>query len=1336
MFGNGGGMVLGGSDSEMAYNEFCDIACDPHNNDTGCIGLHHDGMGWGLKCHDNYIHHMQRTPKREWEWGGYGTTVPQRMAIYIDSSGAGAEIYRNVIYDAPQGLNLPFSAVPETYANNLFVDVMLPVQAGSVQKDTLEGLEIFTREQLLEALGGAAGPYFTTGIYKTAWRDVYPEFNQFIDYFLNKKEDVTQLILPVYNNICVNLNVPRAVIDPTDSYLAHLAPMPPESEVSPDPLYGRYENNRYLEYDPGFVDYAKGNVQLTQAAAVQLGIEWVDLSKIGSSIPSAKPPSGFSVSGLIKSYNPQHYTSLALWREGEAEAAYTFTIDKEKSGSGQREQPFAFEGVEPGIYTLTVSKAAHTNYIVHNIAVEDGNVDLTADGRPDVRLMTLRCGDINGDGNINNSDLTIMWQQANYNRSAAAAANELCDLNGDGLINNIDLTILWLAYNYNRGAVEITLGIEPGLKIYVAPDGDDNNPGTMGAPLQTLTGARNKVRLIKAEQGLPAGGITVYFRGGIYPVTETVHFAAQDSGTEAAPVCYAASPGETPVFSGGSYMAGSAFLALSDPYMWARLYPEARGKVLGYDLYANGFTYGELDYAQEFWQAGDLLENDNAKYHPHGFSVPRMQVFIDDEALYLARFPNKISGIFAGNPYNRYHMLQAPDIIEGGMNWENEELTGAAPKFRTHESRIKNWRSLDDIIVFGMFAAEYDYDELLATVDPAAMTVTLDKSVPDFGIMERGRYAFANVFEELDRPGEYFIDKSTGMLYLYPTTDMSQATVKVSRFAGGFMFELDDASYITFGGLTAELTKGSVMKILGGRNVCVEGCTFKNYGLRGVKIGEGVVSSFDYGYAYGTPQFQEALEMIPAALNGFAHSIRGTTFLNTGYEAACIASGHIGYREKGGALFENNTVKHSGLIGSTYRSGLTLSGCGITVKNNAFMFCRGQAISGCVIDTEVIYNEFADSPCEMAEDTGTIYFNYCTQNDGVQICYNYFHDVTNFSSSGYGFAMRSAAGFDTNMPFGEFSHNVVYNYPAGVSLIDHTSPRTVIGNIQIDTLATFERIPTAFIRDFYNGESGLQYLENDNYALGPHYNSGLYSGELWRQNYPGLYEYYEYMRGEKQDFYPLMSEIRDNVVVYLAKQLSHVSDELPPQMAADPKYGRFENNHYFTADPGFADYRNYNFQLTKEAAQRLGVEWIDMSKIGVAGLAGLTRVSGSYADPDRWTQTAHDPLIQMVGGQSPIMVSFWRYISPGIWEWAADDVLFPGGVGGLNAIPGATYTAYYPGCENYPAQFLGGFGGEYPPGEALTFTVDPQRSRWDYYVFNLEKELAPPLFSAPQCVEK
>ena len=161
---------------------------------------------------------------------------------------------------------------------------------------------------------------------------------------------------------------------------------------------------------------------------------------------------GVSVTGRIKSYNPSNPATIVLM-QGDAEVCRA-TIDA-TSGIGQAEQDFAFEGVEPGTYTLVVTKPGHTSFTVQNIVVGEEDLDLTQDSRESVRLMTLLCGDINGDGMINNADLAILWLAANYNKNVGVAANPECDLNGDGMINNADLAILWLAVNYNKGAVVI-----------------------------------------------------------------------------------------------------------------------------------------------------------------------------------------------------------------------------------------------------------------------------------------------------------------------------------------------------------------------------------------------------------------------------------------------------------------------------------------------------------------------------------------------------------------------------------------------------------------------------------------------------------------------------------------------------------------------------------------------------------------------------------------------------------------------------------------------------------------------------------------------------------------
>gem|GEM_PF-1828017 len=161
---------------------------------------------------------------------------------------------------------------------------------------------------------------------------------------------------------------------------------------------------------------------------------------------------GVFVTGKVKTYNPKAPTTIQLM-QGDDEM-YKTTIEA-TTGSGQIEQTFTFASVMPGTYTLVISKPAHTSFTVQTVVVENENVDLTQDARPDVKLMTLRCGDINGDRMINDGDLTVLWMTANYNRNVSTAANPLCDLNGDGMINDGDLTILWMVANYNRGRIII-----------------------------------------------------------------------------------------------------------------------------------------------------------------------------------------------------------------------------------------------------------------------------------------------------------------------------------------------------------------------------------------------------------------------------------------------------------------------------------------------------------------------------------------------------------------------------------------------------------------------------------------------------------------------------------------------------------------------------------------------------------------------------------------------------------------------------------------------------------------------------------------------------------------
>jgi hypothetical protein len=125
------------------------------------------------------------------------------------------------------------------------------------------------------------------------------------------------------------------------------------------------------------------------------------------------------------------------------------------SGEGLAEQAFEFGGVEPGTYDLVISKPACPRYVVRNVAVGEGSLDLADDSREGARRIALLCGDIDGDGSIGAKDLSLLLSSDNYMKGASSAKNPLADLDGDRTIGAKDLSILLSAANYLKGEVVV-----------------------------------------------------------------------------------------------------------------------------------------------------------------------------------------------------------------------------------------------------------------------------------------------------------------------------------------------------------------------------------------------------------------------------------------------------------------------------------------------------------------------------------------------------------------------------------------------------------------------------------------------------------------------------------------------------------------------------------------------------------------------------------------------------------------------------------------------------------------------------------------------------------------
>jgi hypothetical protein len=376
-----------------------------------------------------------------------------------------------------------------------------------------------------------------------------------------------------------------------------------------------------------------------------------------------------------------------------------------------------------------------------------------------------------------------------------------------------------LATMMTTAALALACHAAAAATLYVAPNGNDANPGTEDRPFATLQRARDEIRRLKVGGPLPAGGITVELRGGVYELPQPLELTAQDSGTPEAPIVYRARKGETVSIAGSRAVTG--WKKVADAAALGRLAEPARGQVWQADLKALGIT--------------DLEGINNAGVYR---SDPGLELFFQDKPMTLARYPNSGYMHIAA-------ALGADGKPAAGI------VTTPESKFVCDDPRPARWAGEKGIWLHGFWV--YDWADLripLGRVDAAARTISLGRSC---GI-STGRWFYAeNVLPELDSPGEWYLDRDTSILYFWPPAPLSAGKAAVSVVRD--LVRLDDVSNVAFRGLRIEAGRGSAFVVKGGANVRVAASTIRNMGNWAVKVyggtKHGVVGCDIYGNGQG-----------------------------------------------------------------------------------------------------------------------------------------------------------------------------------------------------------------------------------------------------------------------------------------------------------------------------------------------------------------------------------------------------------------------------------------------------------------------------------------------------
>ncbi len=116
----------------------------------------------------------------------------------------------------------------------------------------------------------------------------------------------------------------------------------------------------------------------------------------------------------------------------------------------------------------------------------------------------------------------------------------------------------------------------------------------------------------------------------------------------------------------------------------------------------------------------------------------------------------------------------------------------------------------------GLVANDWSWQShSIASIDAENKTITLRDPAP-YKIKMTPRFYVENLLEEIDMPGEYFIDRSTGFLYLFPPEDMAaDSFICVSTLAES-MLVVDGASRLTFDGLVFDTGREGAIDVRSG----------------------------------------------------------------------------------------------------------------------------------------------------------------------------------------------------------------------------------------------------------------------------------------------------------------------------------------------------------------------------------------------------------------------------------------------------------------------------------------------------------------------------------------
>lgn len=547
----------------------------------------------------------------------------------------------------------------------------------------------------------------------------------------------------------------------------------------------------------------------------------------------------------------------------------------------------------------------------------------------------------------------------------------------DNAVNPQIKTYIW---NENLKPLGTEIYNSDTMYLHVETYGNDvTGDGSVEKPFASV------YRAVQETEYAPTRGYThgeIIVGGGTYYLTHAIETNPFNSKSQTLTI--RAKEGETPVLvDGKAFKIGDA-QKVTDEFTLSRLVHHSNLNEIKENLYQIdlGKMLGgiskipkmNLPGSWSYLESNSYATADGGTLQVTETKVPACELFFNDKPMTLSRYPN-----------DGYLVLKSEDIIEAGAqpqrwnsspgNWDYVHPSERyATPFKIRVDRADKWKYSDQVHIFGYFYHDWaDQSVPISGINPKTKIISA-KYPSYYGVLDDNarQYYIYNLLEEIDSPGEYFIDRSTGLLYFYKPTNAKDTDEIIISLGNSYHINLVRDN-VTVEGIKFMASRGYGIKISGNNNT-IRNCIINSTASVGINVSNAKNTLIENCKIYD--------------VNG------GIT----------MVSGDADNLIPGNSIIRNNEIYNFSRLSKTYTCAIRIQGMNNLVTHNKMYDSPHMAMTFHGVGNEISYNEIFDVLKE-ADDSGAIYVGRSWINRDNKIVHNYIHDIKSGDNVKYGDGM-------------------------------------------------------------------------------------------------------------------------------------------------------------------------------------------------------------------------------------------------------------------------------------------------------------------------------------------